>query len=80
MAQTRTKKDIVKMLLKNKELENEDEEQLMEIFNREVNDYDELITKRREINDILKYIKDKDFLDILLKRGLSFYDFMEKIR
>ena len=31
MAQTRTKKDIVKMLLKNKELENEDEEQLMEI-------------------------------------------------
>lgn len=39
---------------------------LMEIFNREVNDYDELITKRREINDILKYIKDKDFLDMLL--------------
>lgn len=39
---------------------------LMEIFNREVNDYDELITKRREINDILKYIKDKDFLDMVL--------------
>ena len=38
----------------------------MEIFNREVNDYDELITKRREINDILKYIKDKDFLDMVL--------------
>ena len=30
--QSRTKKDIVKMLLKNKELENEDEEQLMEIL------------------------------------------------
>ena len=39
---------------------------LMEIFNREVNDYDELITKRREVNDILKYIKDKDFLDMVL--------------
>ena len=39
---------------------------LMEIFNREVNDYDELIAKRREINDILKYIKDKDFLDMVL--------------
>jgi len=32
MAQGRTKKDIVKMLLKNNELENEDEEQLMEIL------------------------------------------------
>lgn len=30
--QSKTKKDIVKMLLKNKELENEDEEQLMEIL------------------------------------------------
>ena len=40
---------------------------LMEIFNRDVNDYDELITKRREINDILKYIKDKDFLDMVLE-------------
>lgn len=30
--QNRTKKDIVKMLLKNKELENEDETQLMEIL------------------------------------------------
>lgn len=30
--QSRTKKDIVKMLLKNKEFENEDEEQLMEIL------------------------------------------------
>ena len=32
MAQPKTKKEIVKMLLKNKELENEDEEQLMEIL------------------------------------------------
>lgn len=32
MAQGRTKKDIVKMLLKNNELENEDEDQLMEIL------------------------------------------------
>ena len=32
MGQVRTKKEIVKMLLKNKELENEDESQLMEIL------------------------------------------------
>ena len=32
MGQVRTKKEIVKMLLKNKELENEDENQLMEIL------------------------------------------------
>lgn len=32
MAQPKTKKEIVKMLLKNRELENEDEEQLMEIL------------------------------------------------
>lgn len=39
---------------------------LMEIFNREVNDYDELINKRREVNDVLKYIKDREFLDIIM--------------
>ena len=32
MGQIKTKKEIVKMLLKNKELENEDESQLMEIL------------------------------------------------
>ena len=47
---------------------------LMEIFNREVNDYDELITKRREINDILKYIKDKDFLDMVLDTASKQYN------
>ena len=33
------KREIVKMLLKNKELENEDEEQLMEILFNEPNKY-----------------------------------------
>ena len=47
---------------------------LMEIFNREVNDYDELITKRREINDILKYIKDKDYLDMVLDTDSKQYN------
>lgn len=53
MAQTRTKKDIVKMLLKNKELENEDEEQLMEIlFNEPIAiDVDKLAAESETFGD-----------------------------
>lgn len=53
MAQTRTKKDIVKMLLKNKELENEDEEQLMEIlFNEPIAiDVDKLAAENETFGD-----------------------------
>jgi uncharacterized membrane protein len=53
MAQVRTKKDIVKMLLKNKELENEDEEQLMEIlFNEPIAiDVDRLVSENETIGD-----------------------------
>ena len=53
MAQTRTKKDIVKMLLKNKELENEDEEQLMEIlFNEPISiDVDKLAAESETFGD-----------------------------
>ncbi len=53
MAQVKTKKDIVKMLLKNKELENEDEEQLMEIlFNEPIAiDVDRLVLENETIGD-----------------------------
>jgi len=36
---------------------------LMEIFNKEVNDYDELLNKRKEVNELLRYIKDEKFLN-----------------
>ena len=34
---------------------------LMEMFNKEVYSYDELLTKRREVNEIMKHIKDEEF-------------------
>ena len=39
---------------------------LMEIFNNEVNDYDELLKKRKDINDILRYIKNNELLDLIM--------------
>lgn len=38
---------------------------LMEIFNREVNDYDELLEKRKEINELFRYIKNEEFLRLV---------------
>lgn len=51
----RTRKDIVKMLLKNKELENEDEEQLMEIlFNEPISiDVDKYVAESETRKDRL---------------------------
>ena len=39
---------------------------LMEIFNREVNTYDELLKKRKEFNELLKYIKNEDFINMII--------------
>lgn len=39
---------------------------LMEIFNQEVNSYDELLKKRREVNEIFKGIKNEDFLKMVI--------------
>ena len=39
---------------------------LMEIFNREVNTYDELLKKRKEVNELLKYIKNEDFINMII--------------
>lgn len=38
---------------------------LMEIFKRDVNDYDELLIKRKEMNELLKNVKDKDINDLI---------------
>ena len=35
---------------------------LMEMFNREISTYEELFEKRREVNELFRYIKDEDFL------------------
>ena len=39
---------------------------LMEIFNREANTYDELLKKRKEVNELLKYIKNEDFINMII--------------
>ena len=38
---------------------------LMEIFNREVNDYDELLNKRKEVNELFRHIKNEEFLGMV---------------
>jgi len=38
---------------------------LMEIFNREVSDYDELLIKRKEMNELLKNVRNKDINDLI---------------
>lgn len=38
---------------------------LMESFNKEANDYEELLNKRKEINELLRYIKDDKFLSMV---------------
>lgn len=38
---------------------------LMEMFNKEVNDYEELLNKRKEVNELLRYIKDEKFLSMV---------------
>ena len=40
---------------------------LMEIFNREVSDYDELLEKRKEVNELFRYIKNEDFLAMVME-------------
>lgn len=38
---------------------------LIEIFNKDVSNYDELVNKRREINEILKGIKNEELLNLI---------------
>lgn len=39
---------------------------LMELFNKEVNNYDELLSKRKQINDLFKYIKDDELIQAVM--------------
>lgn len=39
---------------------------LMDIFNREVESYEELLSKRKEINELFRYIKNEEFLDLVM--------------
>ena len=38
---------------------------LMEMFNREVSDYEELLNKRKEVNELFRYIKNDEFLGMV---------------
>jgi len=39
---------------------------LMDIFNREVIDYDDLLAKRKEVNELFRYIKNEEFLELVM--------------
>lgn len=39
---------------------------LMELFNKDVDSYDELLRKRKDINDLFKYIKNSDFINMVM--------------
>ena len=39
---------------------------LMELFNKDVDTYDELLRKRKDINDLFKYIKNSDFVNMVM--------------
>ena len=39
---------------------------LMDLFNREVNSYEELLSKRKEVNELFRYIKNEEFLGIVM--------------
>jgi len=47
---------------------------LMEIFNREVYDYDELLIKRKEMNELLKNVKDKDVNNLIYETLTKQYE------
>ena len=40
--------------------------QLMDMCDKEVNSYEELLDKRKEVNEILKYIKNQDLLNLII--------------
>ena len=39
---------------------------LMDVFNREVDTYEELLDKRKEVNELFRHIKNEEFLDIVM--------------
>lgn len=47
---------------------------LMESYDEEVNEYEDLLRKRQSINDLFKYIKNKDLLDSVLEMAQTQYN------
>lgn len=47
---------------------------LMDVFNKEVSDYEELIEKRKEINELFRYIKNEDFLRMVTETVTKQYN------
>ena len=47
---------------------------LIEIFNTETNNYDELLNKRKKINEILKYIKNRELTNIIMDTVVKQYN------
>lgn len=47
---------------------------LLEMFNVEVNNYDELLNKRKAINEILKYIKNREFINMVMDTVVKQYN------
>lgn len=39
---------------------------LIDTYNREVETYEELLSKRKEVNELLRYIKDEEFLNMIV--------------
>ena len=39
---------------------------LMDVFNREVTTYEELLSKRKEVNELFRYIKNEEFLNMVM--------------
>ena len=48
--------------------------QLIQIFNKDVSNYDELLAKRKTVNDILKYIKNKEFINMVIDTVVKQYN------
>jgi len=47
---------------------------LMDIFNREVIDYDDLLAKRKEVNELFRYIKNEEFLELVMSTVTKQYN------
>lgn len=47
---------------------------LMEMFNKEVTDYEELLEKRKEVNELFRYIKNEDFLRMVTETVTKQYN------
>jgi len=47
---------------------------LLQIFNNDVNGYNELLDKRKNINEILKYIKNREFINMVIDTVVKQYN------